>query len=121
MPWRPTPGVTYDVKLGKRRAHTLRYSFKPASTDWSKRGTLAIEGQDAEVRVPSSDASGDVVFRGTAEALRDRTTEFALICDADGQWRLERIGSRVASLMAQRGEKKQPKQPERSSPRKSSS
>ena len=104
---RPRAGVKYEVAIGEsvRRPdsaaghHTLRYSFKPSSADYTKTAKLKISGQSAEVRVPSTGGK-EIVFNGKADA--HKKTEFVLICDADGAWRLERLGQSIKNLKAER-------------------
>jgi hypothetical protein len=107
--WRPTPHVAYSVALGatfKKSAstramtsvHTMRYAFKPASVAAARHGTLRMRQQRATMRVPT--AGGVVKFDGQTEA--HKTTEFALICDRDGRWRLERLACNIKNLTLRR-------------------
>lgn len=103
-PQRPEPGMTYKVtkgasfsKTAEAKLHTLRYSFKPQSVSKASKGRLQVNGHEA---ILTSDGPPKVVFEGNVES--HKTSEFALICDADGSWRLERLGSNIKNLMVQR-------------------
>ena len=104
----PERNVRHTVHLGRSfgRAsthlgvHTLRYSFKPSSSDWTKRGRVAISGQVATLKQPAVSGNGDITFRGKAE--EHRATDCLLVCDSDGRWTLERMKRNVKDLKAER-------------------
>ena len=104
--WRPHAGMNYAIKLDanpRRRGtvmHTLRYSFKPSSGDWKKCAEVTLRGQNAEVCVPSTLGTNDLLFRGKAET--HRTTECLLMCDAEGKWTLTRLSRSLKNLVPER-------------------
>ena len=94
--------VTVGASFGKADAathHTLRYSFKPTNVQWAKRGSLAIRGEGATLTMPSTSASGSLVFRG--KVAPPKTSECVLIY-RDGKYTLERLRSNVLHLKAER-------------------
>jgi len=108
----PTPGCRYAVTRGPSLASTsragtscydtLRYNFKPASATAAQGGRLMCSSSGrAQLCMPSAPKStSDAVFDGNSEA--HRATAFALICDADGQWHLERLARNVKNLVYRR-------------------
>ena len=105
---RPPPGASHELVLGRSfragaaATHaTMRYSFKPSSVEWRRRGHLSVRGPAVEVRMPKT-GGGTVVLRGKADA--HKASECLLICRADGQWVLERLGSNFLQLQAEREE-----------------
>lgn len=59
---------------------------------------MHLRGRGAELRLPTP--SGDVVFNGHTEP--HKTTEFALVRDADGHWSLVSLARNVKNLVPQR-------------------
>jgi hypothetical protein len=103
----PRRDVAYPVRLGasfgagQASHHSLRYSFKPSSADFSRRGKVLVRGPAAEARVPGETAEKSFVFRGKAET--HKASECVLVC-RDGSWTLERLHYKVLHLKAERSE-----------------
>lgn len=103
-------GVSHEVVLGEsfrrvrpRRVHTLRYSFKPARADFSRAGRLLIEGESVELLVASTtNPESTLSFSGNSEPYKG--VECALICDADGRWRIEKLDRNIKNLKLERSE-----------------
>ena len=89
-------GIAYDVELGASfrggvaTHHTLRYSFKPPTADYTQRGRVSINGAAVEIKVPTK-SSSPVVFRGKngsnysrvffgARALRSHAAGCVVLC-----------------------------------------
>lgn len=99
-------GIAYDVELGASfrggvaTHHTLRYSFKPPTADYTQRGRVSINGAAVEIKVPTK-SSSPVVFRGKNDA--HRSSECLLVCRG-GKWTLERLDKSMRELRAEREE-----------------
>ena len=117
------PTLWHEVRLGAsfRAAappahHTLRYSFKPSSADFTRRGRLEVRGGAVDMCVPSKGAADPLAFSGKVDSHKG--SECVLICRG-GRWTLERLHLNVRNLKAERPEPKktgvlQPPPPRRS-------
>ena len=100
------PGDTHTVAVGASFGagavglHSLRYSFKPSSAAAAPAGTLTLRDREAHLSVPLGGGAPPLNFTGHADATK--TSECALICDADGSWRLERLGRSIKDLKPDR-------------------
>lgn len=107
----PQPGRRYDVargasldqRTGAASLHTLRYEFKRTHSVDARAppADLRVNSSQgtARLKLASRGRAGSVAFNGKAEP--HKATDFALICDADGQWRLERLGHNIKNLIVE--------------------
>ncbi len=107
----PQPGRRYDVargasldqRTGAASLHTLRYEFKRTHSVGAREppADLRVNSSQgtARLKLASRGRAGSAAFSGKAEP--HKATDFALICDADGQWRLERLGHNIKNLIVE--------------------
>mmetsp|Transcript_38210 Transcript_38210/g.76554 ORF Transcript_38210/g.76554 Transcript_38210/m.76554 type:complete len:156 (-) Transcript_38210:90-557(-) len=106
----PAPGKRYSVERGASLAagaglstsfDTLRYNFKPASAAAADRGRLRLSsGGHVKLSTIPTASAGGVIFDGNSEDHRH--TAFALVCDRNGIWRLERLQRSIKNLAHRR-------------------
>ena len=100
---KPVPPGTYQVALGgsfRKQGgapsyHTFRYNFKPKSATSMQSGRLNLQGRAARLTM-HTDGVDPMLFEGNVEP--HKTNELVLICDAQGQWRLERLSQNIRNL-----------------------
>jgi len=117
----PPKGVRLSVARGATftsrdppSLHTLRYAFKPESVARASSGRLRFAARGAvELRVATE--AKEVVFNGNTED--HKSTEFALICDSDGSWRLEKLSKNIKNMTVSREAAPRVPPPRRSPPR----
>ncbi|KAL1519530.1 hypothetical protein AB1Y20_023045 [Prymnesium parvum] len=97
---------THQVRLGQSfsargntRFHTLRYNFKPAHAAFSLGGKLHLHGSTVELNVPSK-SNGQLLFTGNSEPYKE--VDCVLICNAEGEWRIERLDRNIKNLKVER-------------------
>ena len=98
--------VTHSVAVGEsfrgssaKKIHTLRYNFKPEKADFKRGGKLKLQGASVELSVPST-SGGQLVLSGNSEPHKE--VECALICDAGGSWRIEKLDRNIKNLKQER-------------------
>ena len=101
----PTAGEAVAVARGrtfgardKPQMHTMRYTFKPESVGRARSGRLRLASRSAVLEVPAGDRT--VCFNGNVEP--HKLTEFALICNRDGQWLIEKLSNNIKNLTVAR-------------------